>query len=61
MGNVDGLTTVVYVYDPGVFGVLLSKHDLYSVVKWYLDGIPFTGVLEHDEYEIYNGGDSGTD
>jgi hypothetical protein len=59
MGNVNRITPIVYIYDPGVFGVLLEEHDLYSVIKWYLDGIPFTGALEHDEYEIYNGGDSG--
>jgi hypothetical protein len=45
---------IVYIYEPGVLGVVVSEHPAVGcVVKWFLDGIEFTAFLEHEEYLVY--------
>lgn len=54
MGN-GGETKVkvVYVYDPGVLGVIISEHTEHIVVKYYLDEIMHIEALVDDEYIAY--------
>ena len=50
---------IVYVKDPGVFGVVLKFWNSGADVKWYLDGIEFKEFLLEDEYTVYHQGSIG--
>ncbi len=56
MGNVHGSSKVVFVYDPGVLGIVLSEHPFGYVVKWFDEGIEYKLSLEWDEFEEFEGG-----
>ena len=42
--------TMIFIYDPGVFGTLLSISSVGAMVEWRLDGVHFTSFLEEHEY-----------
>jgi hypothetical protein len=50
---------IVYVRDPGVFGVVLKWYTIGADVKWYLDGIEFKAFLLEEEYLRYSQGNIG--
>jgi hypothetical protein len=59
LGNGGKTSMIVYVRDPGVFGVTISEFDEFDmgyVVKYYLDGIEYNVFLLEEEYLIYRQG-----
>lgn len=47
---------IVFVKEPGVFGVVLKFWQIGADVKWYMDGIEFKEFLLREEYTIYKNG-----
>lgn len=50
---------IVYVYDPGVLGIIVSEHTGHVVVKYYLDSIMHIECLIEEEYASYGAGEIG--
>jgi hypothetical protein len=47
---------IVYVKDPGVYGIVLDQYRNGCMVKWFLDGISFTSFLEKEEFLVIEEG-----